>query len=97
MQLSCRNPASEHNKEKVVGHIISSSFSDIKTNELLGAEQLRGTTAPFNIALGALVYKVVNPAFARMLEQTDEGDQFHNMISQFQNLFSQPKPNFRAR
>lgn len=71
----------EHNKEKVVGHVISSSFSDIKTNELMEASQLEGTNQPFNIALGALVYKVVNPAFARMLEQTDEGEEFHNMIS----------------
>ena len=71
----------EHNKEKVVGHIISSSFSDFETNELMSAEQLEGKKDPFNIALGALVYKVVNPAFARMLEQTDEGEAFHNQVS----------------
>ena len=71
----------EHNKERVVGHIISSSFSDFKTNELISSRQLEGTDKPFNIALGALVYKVVNPSFARMLEQTDEGEEFHNQIS----------------
>ena len=71
----------EHQKEKVVGHIISSSFSDFKTNELLEGSELVGSDTPFNIALGALVYKVVNPAFARMLEQTDEGEEFHNMVS----------------
>ena len=71
----------EHNKEKVVGHIISSSFSDINTSELLYPEQLEGSSKPFNISLGALVYKVVNPAFARMLEQTDDGEAFHNQIS----------------
>ena len=71
----------EHNKERVVGHIISSSFSDIESSELLEDNSIRATTKPFNIALGALVYKVVNPAFARMLEQTDEGEEFHNMIS----------------
>ncbi len=71
----------EHNKEKVVGHIISAAFSDINTSTLLEPDQLKGTLDPFNIALGALVYKVVNPAFARMLEQTDEGENFHNKIS----------------
>ena len=71
----------EHNKEKVVGHIISSSFSDIETSRLMSPEELQGKTSPFNIALGALVYKVVNPAFARMLEQTDEGEAFYNKIS----------------
>ena len=71
----------EHNKEKVVGHIISSSFSDIDTSRLMSPEELQGKKTPFNIALGALVYKVVNPSFARMLEQTDEGEAFHNKIS----------------
>ena len=71
----------EHNKQKVVGHIVSSSFSDINTNEILTAESLRGQGSPFNIALGALVYKIVNPEFAKMLEQTDQGENFYNQIS----------------
>lgn len=71
----------EHNKEKVVGHIISSSFSGMKDSELLRPEDLRDTNDPFNISLGALVYKIVNPSFAAMLEKTDEGDEFHNAIS----------------
>ena len=71
----------EHQKEKVVGHIISASFSDYGTNELLDDESVAPLESPFNIALGALVYKVVNPSFARMLEQTDEGEEFHETIS----------------
>lgn len=71
----------EHNKEKVVGHIISSSFSGMKDSELLKPEDLRDTNDPFNISLGALVYKIVNPSFAAMLEKTDQGDEFHNAIS----------------
>ena len=35
----------------------------------------------FNISLGALVYKIVNPQFADMLESSKEGDAFHNVIS----------------
>jgi hypothetical protein len=71
----------EHQKEKVVGHIISSSFSDFGTNELLDDDSVKSLDTPFNIALGALVYKVVNPSFARILEQTDEGEEFHETIS----------------
>ena len=71
----------EHNKERVVGHVISASFSNVETNELVDEESIAQVKGPFNIALGALVYKVVNPAFARMLEQTDEGEEFHNIIS----------------
>lgn len=71
----------EHNKQKVVGHIVTSSFSDINTNEMLSNEAVANKKDPFNIALGALVYKVVNPDFAQMLEQTNEGDSFFNKIS----------------
>ena len=71
----------EHNKEKVVGLIISSAFSNDGTNELIEASEVEGGDTPFNIALGALVYKVVNPSFARMLEKTDNGEIFHNTIS----------------
>mgnify|MGYP003625584108 CR=1 FL=1 len=71
----------EHNKEKVVGHIVSSSFSDIDTSELLQADQIGDSSDPFNISLGALVYKIVNPDFAAMLEKTSSGDEFHNLIS----------------
>ena len=71
----------EHNKEKIVGHVISSSFSSFGNNELITDEEAEKLTEPFNIALGALVYKVVNPAFARMLEQTGEGEEFENVIS----------------
>ena len=69
----------EHNRNKIVGHIISSAFSSFKDSSLLHEEELEET--PFNIALGALVYRTVNPAFAQMLEQTKEGDAYHNMIS----------------
>lgn len=71
----------EHNKEKVVGHIVSSSFSDFNTSELLQAESLTDFNGPFNISLGALVYKIVNPSFANMLEQASDGGEYHNMIS----------------
>ena len=71
----------EHNKEKVVGHIVSASFSDINTSELLDPQSLSGTKDSFNISLGALVYKIVNAPFAKMLEQTGDGGAFHNQIS----------------
>lgn len=71
----------EHNKQNIVGHIISASFSSFGENELITDEMVRGSEGPFNIALGALVYKVVNPAFARMLEQTGAGEEFENVVS----------------
>ena len=71
----------EHNKQKVVGHIVTSSFSDMDTNQILSKESLSNKKDPFNIALGALVYKIVNPQFAQMLEESNEGKEYHNIIS----------------
>lgn len=69
----------EHNRKKVVGHIISSAFSSFESGELIHEDE--ASNGPFNIALGALVYRVVNPSFAKMLEHTKEGETFHNLIS----------------
>ena len=71
----------EHQKNKVVGHIISSSFSEYGTNKILEASELEDENGPFNIALGALVYKIVNPTFAKLLEQSQEEGEFKNVVS----------------
>ena len=68
----------EHQKNKVVGHIISSSFSEYGTNKILEASELEDEKGAFNIALGALVYKIVNPTFAKLLEQSQEEGEFKN-------------------
>lgn len=64
----------EHQREKVVGHIVGSSFSDFKTNKLLTDQDVSSLDGPFNIALAAVVYKTVNPAFAGLIEQSIEGE-----------------------
>ena len=71
----------EHHKERVVGHIVSSSFSEIGSSEMLSPEAIAPRRDPFNISLGALVYKIVNPAFINMLEESNEGEQYHNVVS----------------
>lgn len=71
----------EHQKNKVVGHIISSSFSKYGTNEIIEASELKDESGPFNIALGALVYKIVNPTFANMIEQSQEDGEYKDIIS----------------
>lgn len=72
----------EHKKEKVVGHIVSSAFSKYGTNELIEASELKNETGPFNIALGAVVYKVVNKDFANLVEKSaDKKDEMYGAVS----------------
>jgi len=71
----------EHKKEKVVGHIVSSGFSEYNTNKMIEASSIEGLN-PFNIALGAVVYKTVNPSFAKLLEQSaDKNNPMYKKVS----------------
>jgi len=60
----------EHNKQKIVGHIVDAGFSDAETNEILTAEDIKNTKNPFNIALGAVIYKSVNRDFTNLVEKS---------------------------
>ena len=60
----------EHNKENVVGHIVSASFSNLESNEIMGTLEARGKEEPFNISLGAVLYRSVNKEFAELVENS---------------------------
>ena len=68
----------EHNRDQVVGHIISSGFSSFEDSSILNKDQVLQTKDPVNISLGAVVYKTGNSALADMLE---EGEDFEATIS----------------
>lgn len=63
----------EHQKQKVVGHIVSSAFSKFGTNEILEDEAVKDLKGPFNIACAAVVYRTVNKQFADLIEDQDSG------------------------
>lgn len=72
----------EHNKEKIVGHIASAGFSKYGSSEILTPEEVEGKDDMFNIALGAVVYRSANKAFADLLERsTDPNDPYYQKIS----------------
>jgi hypothetical protein len=71
----------EHNKKKVVGHIVNAGFSDYSDSSLL-VNVDEETNEPFNIALGAVVYKTVDKDFFETLKtSTDPKSKMHNKVS----------------
>lgn len=58
----------EHNRSEVVGYITNFGFSTFGENKIITPEDLKDTKDPFNIALAAVVWKMVNPYFAEHLE-----------------------------
>ncbi len=72
----------EHNKQKVVGHIVGSSLSKFGTNELISPEEASTIDGPFNIALSAVVYRSVNPKFAELVQESvNENSSNYQMVS----------------
>ena len=71
----------EHDRNKIVGHIVNAGFSDRETNKILD-EVPESENKPFNIALGAVVYKTANRKFFESLkDSTDPENKMHGMIS----------------
>ena len=70
----------EHQKQKVVGHIVSAAFSEFGRNKIIDDSEAASLNSPFNIALGAVVYRTVNPQFAEALDSAEE-EGWENLIS----------------
>ena len=71
----------EHNKKKVVGHIVNAGFSDYADSTIL-INVDENERSPFNIALGAVVYKTVDKDFFDTLKRsTDPKNSMHNKVS----------------
>ena len=72
----------EHDKQKVVGHIASAGFSEYGSSKLLTAEEVKNKKNPFNIALGAVIYKSVNKNFSDLVERSiDPDDSAYQKVS----------------
>ena len=72
----------EHDKEKVVGHIVDAGFSSFDSSELLTPEEVDGEKGPFNISLGAVIYKSVNKNFTNLVKKSlDPKDEAYQKVS----------------
>ena len=72
----------EHDKEKVVGHIVDAGFSSFGENEIMTPEEASRENGPFNISLGAVIYKSVNKNFTNLVEKSlDPNDDAYQKVS----------------
>jgi len=62
----------EHNRNRVVGTILTASFSEFGTDNPISEEEAQKMTSPFNITLGGVVWRTVNSDIADIIE--DSGD-----------------------
>lgn len=72
----------EHQKQKVVGHVVGAALSSFEDSSLIDSEEAVASNQPFNIALSAVVYKTVNPEFAELVEKSvDPDSEFYQTVS----------------
>jgi hypothetical protein len=69
----------EHNRAAVVGTVVSVGFSEFGTDKPLTREELKGSTKPFNITLGAVIWRVVSGDLADIVEASNDPTSDHYM------------------
>ena len=62
----------EHNRDRVVGVILTAGFSEFGTDNKLTEEQVKEQKGPFNITLGGVVWKVVNNKLSEIIENAGD-------------------------
>jgi hypothetical protein len=62
----------EHNRDKVIGTILSASFSEFGTDEPLTEEEVKDRKSPFNITLGGVIWRTVNSNVANVIENSGD-------------------------
>ena len=73
----------EHDRDRIVGHIVSAGFSEYSQySELINEEAALIKDEPFNIALAAVVYKTASKEFAELVvNSTDQESDFFQTVS----------------
>ncbi len=83
----------EHNRQKVIGVILSASLSEFGSNRLLREEDVVGKDIPFNITLGGVLWRAVNGDLCDLVEEANDptSDNYMNVSASWELGFSDYK------
>jgi hypothetical protein len=62
----------EHNRQHVIGVILAAGFSEFGTDKPLSEEQIKDLQTPFNMTLGGVLWKIVNPELTDKIEESND-------------------------
>ena len=62
----------EHNRDKVIGTILTAGYSEFGTDKPLTEEQVKEMTGPFNVSLGGVIWRTVNKEVANVIEESSD-------------------------
>ena len=62
----------EHNRQNVVGSILTAGFSEFGTDRPMTEEEVSSMTGPFNVTLGGVIWKVTNRELSDKIEASGD-------------------------
>jgi hypothetical protein len=62
----------EHDRSKVIGCILTANFSKFGNNESLAELDVKDMKEPFYITLGGVMWKIINPQLANLVEESND-------------------------
>jgi len=83
----------EHNRDRVIGTILVTGFSEFGTDRPLTEEDVKDRKGPFNVTLGGVIWKVVNNALANLIEESSDpaSEDYHKISASWELGFSEYK------
>ena len=81
----------EHNREKIVGVILTAGFSEFGSDASLTEEQVKDLNGPFNITLGGVIWKIANPHLADKIEESSDvtSDKYQSVSASWELGFNE--------
>lgn len=72
----------EHQSKKIVGHILTSGFTEMGSSTIISAKDAAEADVPINISFGGVIYRKIHPELAKLLEEsTDPQNKFFKSVS----------------
>jgi len=62
----------EHNRDRVIGTILTAGFSEFGSDNPLTEEQVKEMNGPFNVTLGGVIWKIVNKQISDLIESSGD-------------------------
>ena len=62
----------EHNRDRVIGTILTAGFSEFGTDKPLTEDQVKEMNGPFNVTLGGVIWKIVNKQISNLIESSGD-------------------------
>jgi hypothetical protein len=62
----------EHDRSRVIGCILTANFSKFGNNESLAELDVKDIKGPFYITLGGVMWKIINPQLANLIEESND-------------------------